>query len=276
MFKKKLLLIAMSVTILTTLVAGCNSTTTKENKDKEVTTQEEKPKEEVKEPNETEKQLEKVKVKRVVDGDTIETENGMKVRFIGVNTPESTTKTEPYGKEASNYTKQQLEGKEVYLQKDVSDKDQYSRFLRVIWLEVPSSLDDENEIRAKMFNAKLLLDGYAEPSTYAPDVRYSEMFRKFGREARESKKGLWNIDPTNGTTKGDLDTEVPPKVEAPKETPKPTPAPPSTNTGGTVYWTPNGKSYHATKSCKTLARSKTINQGTQAQSGKSDPCDVCH
>ena len=43
-----------------------------------------------------------------------------------------------------------------------------------------------------------------------------------------------------------------------------------------VYWTPKGKSYHTTKSCPTLSRSKTILSGTQAESGKSDPCDRCH
>ncbi|MGL5354098.1 MAG: DNA/RNA non-specific endonuclease [Clostridium sp.] len=49
-----------------------------------------------------------------------------------------------------------------------------------------------------------------------------------------------------------------------------------TTTAGTVYWTPNGKSYHTTKACSTLSRSKTILSGTQAESGKSDPCDKCH
>ncbi len=42
-----------------------------------------------------------------------------------------------------------------------------------------------------------------------------------------------------------------------------------------VYWTPNGKSYHLTKSCSTLSRSKIINSGTISQSGKNDPCDRC-
>ena len=42
-----------------------------------------------------------------------------------------------------------------------------------------------------------------------------------------------------------------------------------------VYWTPNGKSYHSTKSCPALSRSKTIDYGTQAESGKYDPCDRC-
>lgn len=49
--------------------------------------------------------------------------------------------------------------------------------------------------------------------------------------------------------------------------------------GGTVYWTPNGKSYHSTPHCTTLKRSKTILSGTVSEaiaSGHGDPCNVCH
>lgn len=49
-----------------------------------------------------------------------------------------------------------------------------------------------------------------------------------------------------------------------------------TSSSSILYWTPNGKSYHTTKSCRTLSRSKTILEGTLQESGKSDPCDVCH
>lgn len=44
----------------------------------------------------------------------------------------------------------------------------------------------------------------------------------------------------------------------------------------TVYWTPNGKSYHAAEDCSTLSRSKTILSGTISESGKADPCDKCY
>lgn len=50
----------------------------------------------------------------------------------------------------------------------------------------------------------------------------------------------------------------------------------STSVSEVVYWTPNGKSYHTTKNCSTLSRSKTILEGTISQSGKYDPCDRCH
>lgn len=50
----------------------------------------------------------------------------------------------------------------------------------------------------------------------------------------------------------------------------------STSSPGKVYWTPNGNSYHTTKGCSTLSRSKTILEGTLQESGKNDPCDRCH
>ncbi|WP_010676362.1 thermonuclease family protein [Bacillus timonensis] len=124
--------------------------------------------------------------------------------MVGVNTPESTTRHEVYGKEASNYTTSELEGKKVWLQKDVSNKDRYGRYLRLIWISVPSNVMNESEIRLKMFNAQLVLNGYAEPSTYQPDVTYSDYFVKFAREARSNNTGLWAYG-ENGTTKGDLD-----------------------------------------------------------------------
>lgn len=155
-------------------------------------------------------------VSRVTDGDTIVTSDGSKIRLIGVNTPESTTRTEEYGKEASNYTTTKLNGKQIWLQKDVSETDRYGRLLRIVWLEIPSDDMEENEIRTKMFNADLVLNGYAEPSTFPPDVKYSEYFVKFAKEAREQNKGLWAFG-ENGTTKGDLDVkeDTPPPSQAP-------------------------------------------------------------
>lgn len=149
--------------------------------------------------------LEPITVGRVVDGDTLVTSDGRKIRLVGVNTPESTTRHEEYGKEASNYTTSKLNGKQVWIQKDVSETDRYSRLLRIVWLSVPENDMDENEIRSKMFNADLVLNGYAEPSTYPPDVKYSEFFVKFAREARAANKGLW-VFGDQGTTKGDLDS----------------------------------------------------------------------
>ncbi|WP_246042016.1 thermonuclease family protein [Robertmurraya kyonggiensis] len=138
---------------------------------------------------------------------------------MGVNTPESTTRTEEYGKQASSYTKSILEGKNVWLQKDVSEADRYGRLLRIVWLDIPTNDMDDKEIRTKMFNAHLVLNGYAEPSTYNPDVKYSEYFVKYAREAREANTGLWAYG-ENGTTKGDLDPKTTASINSSSSTSK--------------------------------------------------------
>ena len=151
----------------------------------------------------------KAKIERVVDGDTAIVsfvfDDGSKytkerVRFLGVNTPETVHPSKPvefYGKEASNFTKKELTGKTVWLQTDVEVKDRYGRMLAYVWLKEPSTKDLDNEaaIRANMFNAKLLLDGYAQTMTVQPNSRYSNLFVHFQREAREAKRGLWGKDP---------------------------------------------------------------------------------
>ena len=147
----------------------------------------------------------KAKIERVVDGDTAIIsfifDDGSKylkerVRFIGVNTPETVHPNKPveyYGKEASNFTKSELTDKTVWVQTDVEVKDRYGRMLAYIWLKEPSKkdLDDEAAIRENMFNAKLLLDGYAQLMTVQPNSRYSNLFVHFQREARSENKGLW-------------------------------------------------------------------------------------
>ncbi len=138
----------------------------------------------------------KATVVRVVDGDTVIANvdgKDKRIRFIGVNTPESTTRIEEYGKEASNYTKGILtENLTIYLEKDISETDKYDRLLRYIWLEVPENIS-ESEIRNKLFNANLILNGYAEVATYPPDIKYVNHFINFEKEARKENKGLWGI-----------------------------------------------------------------------------------
>lgn len=124
-----------------------------------------------------------VLVTRVVDGDTIEIEDGEKVRYIGVNTPESVDPrkvVQCFGKEASEYNKKLVEGKRVRLEPDVEDRDKYHRLLRYVWLG------------DTMVNEKLMQDGYAQVMTIAPNVKYVERFKSAQTAAREAKRGLWS------------------------------------------------------------------------------------
>lgn len=137
-------------------------------------------------------------VERVVDGDTciVRYEDGSRerVRFIGVDTPESVKPNSPiefYGREASEHTKQALTGKTVFLQTDVEVRDKYKRALAYVWLEMPKDHKSKKEIRAKMYNAHLLLDGFARVMTIQPNSRLADLFVTFEREARSANRGLW-------------------------------------------------------------------------------------
>ena len=142
-------------------------------------------------------EFEKASVLRVVDGDTIIVEvNGVeeRVRFIGVDTPETKHPkkgVQYFGPEASAFTKEKLEGKVVYLEKDVSDRDRYNRILRYIWLENPGSKYTDEDIKEKQFNAILVKEGYARISTFPPDVKNQDLYKELEREAREKERGLW-------------------------------------------------------------------------------------
>ncbi|HUS60284.1 MAG TPA: thermonuclease family protein [Nevskiaceae bacterium] len=125
---------------------------------------------------------ERIKVTKVIDGDTIQLENGKTLRYIGIDTPETVHPSKPiqcYGKEASDKNKQLVESKEIEIEKDVSEVDKYGRLLRYVWVE------------GVFVNEYLVREGFAQSSTYPPDVKYQELFREAERKAREENKGLW-------------------------------------------------------------------------------------
>lgn len=139
-------------------------------------------------------------VTKVVDGDTVHVDIGgrtEKVRLIGVDTPETVhpdRPEEPFGREARAFARAELDGQKVWLELDVRERCKYGRLLAYVWLEQPVS-GTEAEVRAKMFNAGLLLEGYAQVMTVPPNVKYTDLFVKFQREAREGNRGLWGIAP---------------------------------------------------------------------------------
>jgi micrococcal nuclease len=141
--------------------------------------------------------LTRVKVTRIVDGDTIYVRfsSGLeeKVRLIGVDAPEINHPTkgeEPFGAESAEYAYNMLDNIVAWLEFDEGERDQYGRMLAYLWLEKPEAAS-EAEIRSKMFNARLLLDGYARQVIFQPNVKYVEHFSAFVNEARRAKRGLW-------------------------------------------------------------------------------------
>jgi micrococcal nuclease len=128
-----------------------------------------------------------VKVVSVVDGDTIQVccigWKREKVRYIGVNTPETkhpTRGVEYFGKEASEANRKLVDGKTVRLEFDVQQLDKYGRTLAYVYLE-----------DGTFVNAWLVEHGYAMVMTFPPNVKHEALFLKLQREAREAKRGLW-------------------------------------------------------------------------------------
>lgn len=142
----------------------------------------------------------RAKVTRVVDGDTIHVSiNGKDetVRMVLVDTPETkkpNTPVQPFGPEASAFTKEQLTGKEVLLEKDVTERDRYGRLLFYVWLG------------DKMFNETLIEKGLARVAVFQPDVKYVEHFRELQKKAQQARLGIWSIE-DYATDKG-YDAEV--------------------------------------------------------------------
>lgn len=141
------------------------------------------------------------RVVRVYDGDTfkcrLDTGEEVKVRLIGIDTPESRRNRKAYrdaersgksveeivrlGRKASQFTKSLIPpGTVVYLETDVQVHDRYGRLLAYVYLP-----------DGRMLNEVLIREGYATVYTFPPNVRYAERFVKLQREAMREKRGLW-------------------------------------------------------------------------------------
>ncbi|MEK7543707.1 MAG: thermonuclease family protein [Patescibacteria group bacterium] len=121
-------------------------------------------------------------VGRVIDGDTIELIDKRKVRYIGVDTPESVDPrrtVQCFGNEAKEENQRLVEGKTVRLEKDISDTDKYGRLLRYVYLS------------DVFINDYLVRQGFARIDTVPPDVAHREQFFASQQEARNELRGFW-------------------------------------------------------------------------------------
>jgi endonuclease YncB( thermonuclease family) len=116
-------------------------------------------------------------VTRVIDGDTIDVEMngvGYRVRYIGVNTPES---DEVCYQQATDANSTLVSGKTVTLVKDVSNVDQFGRLLRYVYAG------------SVFVNAELVRGGWAENAEYPPDTAHAAEFRDMEAHARTAHLG---------------------------------------------------------------------------------------
>jgi endonuclease YncB( thermonuclease family) len=116
---------------------------------------------------------ENVFIERVLDGDTLQTSEDVKIRLKGINTPETNMF---FYEEAKNFTEELLENRSAVFR--FSETDKYGRELGYVFLE------KEN------VNEKILEEGFGHLYYYGLDEYYEEL-REAESRARESEKGIW-------------------------------------------------------------------------------------
>ncbi|MFH1445187.1 MAG: lamin tail domain-containing protein [Nanoarchaeota archaeon] len=115
-------------------------------------------------------------VARIIDGDTIELENEERVRLLGIDTPE---KGQILWQEATDRLTELIDGKNVTLETDETDKDKYERSLRYVWL------NNQN------IDVLMVREGYAEVLIIEPDHKYESELRDAQNYAQASNLGIW-------------------------------------------------------------------------------------
>lgn len=123
-------------------------------------------------------------VTKVIDGDTLLIDD-VKVRLIGIDTPETVAPGKPvgcYGPEASNYMKAQLPvGTRVSVKYDKERMDRYGRTLVYLW----------RDSDGVFINGDLVQKGYAQTMTFRPNTARTEELVKLEATAKAAKAGLW-------------------------------------------------------------------------------------
>jgi micrococcal nuclease len=129
-------------------------------------------------------------VRRVVDGDTIVIEPDAIIRLIGVDTPETVKPdhpVEPWGAEATEFTREFLSDGVARLSFDRERVDRYGRFLAYVW------------VGDRMLNEELLRNGMAR---YEPQFNYSgavkNRFRRAQQDAQQHRVGIWSNKENEG------------------------------------------------------------------------------
>lgn len=119
-----------------------------------------------------------LRVTRVIDGDTVETDKEGRVRLIGADAPEERG---CHGTAATRFTRQRLEGKTVGYELGVERKDRYGRTLAYLYRD------------QDMHNLDLVRRGYARVLTIPPNDKYDSRFRRVAHRTQQANVGVWGI-----------------------------------------------------------------------------------
>ncbi len=120
---------------------------------------------------------ERVRVNKVYDGDTIVLEDGRKVRYLGINSPEF---QEPFYLKAKRLNESLVLGKEIRLEFDQERSDAYNRILAYVY------------VGDQMVNARLVKEGLAHVFLIGPSRRHSALLLQAQAVAKQNRAGIWS------------------------------------------------------------------------------------
>jgi len=128
---------------------------------------------------ESTKQLDYFEVSKIIDGDTIKLSTGEELRLIGLNAPES---GQACSLEATEKLRDFVLGKEVTLESDIDNKDQYNRLLRYVY------------VGDVFVNLEMVRLGFAHKYEYGSNTKYSSQFEQAENEAKQNEGCLWKSE----------------------------------------------------------------------------------
>ena len=120
---------------------------------------------------------ERGRVKQVYDGDTVLLEDGRKVRYLGINSPEY---QEPFYLKAKRFNESLVLRKEVRLELDQEKADHYHRVLAYVYV-----VDEQ-------VNARMVKEGLAHAFFIGQSRKHQSLLLQAQAEAKQRKAGIWS------------------------------------------------------------------------------------
>jgi micrococcal nuclease len=121
-------------------------------------------------------------VTRVVDGDTLELDNGKTVRLIGIDTPEVYGGTDCGGPQASAFMERIASGRRVSVYTDPT-QDRYDRYGRLLAYLEADGMD---------LGQAVLRSGWAQVYVYDQPFQRLASYRRAAQAARGGDRGIWD------------------------------------------------------------------------------------
>lgn len=136
---------------------------------------------------------------KCIVGDTVTT---LKSRYYGIDTPESTGAIQPWGQEASDYTKSMVTAANEHGTIVVSSPFNYygkpqtdstgSRYLSLVWVNTTKEHAPLNELT--LLNLSIVQEGWSWAKNLSDIPEYVDTFINAQNQAEKFKKGMWQAE----------------------------------------------------------------------------------